>query len=250
MIKKRIIIVAIFVLILIICFAASQLSRINERRNATDDKYSELFGDETTVTEAEETTAEDEPYVSPLYEIYEKNNDFVGKLTVEGTNIDYPVMQTAGDPEYYLRRDFYKEDDVHGVPFADAKCKIGECDNLIIYGHNMYDGTMFAELEKFTDAEFSKNGIIRFETLDGVSEYKVISVFTIGEDEIDMFPYHTMTYFDNPYYRPDDYVGQANYYAIWNDGDSVEDDAKLLTLSTCEYSHYNGRLVVIAKKIG
>ena len=81
--------------------------------------------------------------------VYEKNNDLVGWIKIKNTNIDYPVMQTKKDSEYYLHRYFEKKSDVNGRPFLDAKCDIDELKgNLMVYGHHMKSGLMFAHLEE------------------------------------------------------------------------------------------------------
>lgn len=74
--------------------------------------------------------------------IFEQNNDFFGWLQIEGTAVDYPVMHTPEDPEYYLRKNFDGDYSVSGVPFITSECYEG-CGNYIIYGHNMKNGSMF-----------------------------------------------------------------------------------------------------------
>lgn len=84
--------------------------------------------------------------ILPQYRsLYEQNPDFIGWLSIEGTKIDYPVMQTKDDPEYYLRQNFNREDDRSGTPFADYRCDIlpYRSFNTIIYGHRTSDGSMF-----------------------------------------------------------------------------------------------------------
>ena len=82
--------------------------------------------------------------------LYLENSDMVGWIQIEGTCIDYPVMQTPTDPTYYLKHDFEKNYTDYGCPFMQADCDaIAPSDNLIIYGHNMKDGSMFADLAKY-----------------------------------------------------------------------------------------------------
>ena len=83
---------------------------------------------------------------------------------MKNTKIDYPVMQTKKDSEYFLHRNFEKKSDVNGLPFLDAKCDIDELKgNLMVYGHHMKSGLMFAHLEDFEKADiFKKNYSIFF----------------------------------------------------------------------------------------
>lgn len=84
-----------------------------------------------------------------INELIAKNPDCVAWVRIDDTKIDYPIMQTKDNPEYYLRRNFKKEYSYTGTPFLDAACDMNEGVNLIVYGHNMRDGTMFADLLKY-----------------------------------------------------------------------------------------------------
>ena len=81
--------------------------------------------------------------------LYESNPDMVGWIMIEDTVINYPVVQTPDDPEYYLHRDFDGQDNARGCLFADVKCDVENSDNVIIYGHHMNDGSMFGELMNY-----------------------------------------------------------------------------------------------------
>ena len=94
--------------------------------------------------------------------MFKKNQDFVGWLTVDGTKIDYPVMHTPEDEEFYLRSDFEKKWSIEGTPFVAGKCDpLKPSDNVIIYGHNMNTGTLFGELTKFEDKDFYNNSVVK-----------------------------------------------------------------------------------------
>lgn len=90
---------------------------------------------------------------SPYAALKEQNPDFFGWISIEDTKINYPVMHTPDDPEYYLRRDFYGGYSQSGVPFLSASCYEG-CGNYLIYGHNMNNGTMFASLLSYADRDY------------------------------------------------------------------------------------------------
>ena len=102
----------------------------------------------------QETAPEPEKQAS-YQNLYWENTDMVGWILIEDTNIDYPVMQTPTDPTYYLKHDFEKNYTDYGCPFMQADCDaLCPSDNLIIYGHNMKDGSMFADLAKYRSKDF------------------------------------------------------------------------------------------------
>ena len=109
--------------------------------------------------------------------VKEENPDFYGWLSVPDTVIDYPVMHTPSVPERYLRRAFDGSYSTNGVPFLDGAC-YEDCGNLIIYGHHMEDGTMFADLLKYADQSFwQAHPVIRFDTTEEIAEYEVLAAF-------------------------------------------------------------------------
>ena len=112
-------------------------------------------------------------------DLYTANNDFIGWLTIPGTEIDYPVMHTPSDEEFYLKRDFNKEKSSSGTLFLAAKCDaLLPSDNVVIYGHNMKAGTMFHDLLKYeTEDYYKEHKTFRFDTLLGNYEYEVIAAF-------------------------------------------------------------------------
>lgn len=179
-----------------------------------------------------------------------KNDDFVGWLTVEGTNIDYPVMQTPEDEEYYLHRNFYKQYDYSGVPFCNAAADVERpSDNIVIYGHHMRAGTMFNHLTLFQDSEFyAKHKTFTFDTIYRTGTYEIIAVCLTHVNE-GAFKYWEVT---------DCTEDEFNEYVNWlaskslykTDGiDDVEYGDRLVTLSTCAYHTTNGRLIVVGKLI-
>lgn len=238
--KKILVIISVF-LICILTFSTFQLIRIHNDKEKTISQLEELK------SIIENTSNQTDAVNSRYLTLKEKNSDFVGWLTVDGTNIDYPVMQNANEPEFYLKHNFSKEDDRHGIPFASPSSEIPNGDNIIIFGHNMKDDTMFSELQKFISPEFcEENHSITFSTCTTSDIYDIIMVFKISESDAEKFPYYTYTSFDNT--TANKYLSAAAQYLIWSDNKKLGDDAKLLTLSTCEYTLNNGRLVIIAEK--
>ena len=86
----------------------------------------------------------------------EKNPDFAGWLRIPDTKIDYPVMHTPDDMQYYIRRDFYGESSVSGTPFIGDFCST-DSGSMIIYAHNMKNGTLFGELDEYESEDYRKS---------------------------------------------------------------------------------------------
>lgn len=196
----------------------------------------------------EETTPE--PTISEKYlGVYQQNSDFVGWLTIEGTDIDYPVMQTPQEPDYYLKRGFDGSYSRYGVPYMQSNCVIGTSDNLIIYGHNMNNGTMFADLCEYEQEEFyQEHKTVRFDTLYEEAEYEIIAAFKTVAYSDSGFAYHHFVHADDQT-EFDSYVSRCRELSLYDTGVSAQYGDQLLTLSTCEYSRTDGRMVIVAKKI-
>lgn len=127
----------------------------------------------------------------PQYQaLYAQNSDLAGWIQIDGTNINYPVMQSKHDPDFYLKHNFEKADSPHGCPYVQANCDLQTpSDNILVYGHNMKDGTMFSDLLQYKRESFwEQHRIIRFDTMTAQAEYTVMAVFR-GEAE-DLFAYY------------------------------------------------------------
>jgi sortase, srtB family len=184
---------------------------------------------------------------NPYEELPEQNPDFVGWIKIDGTRIDYPVMQSEDDPNYYLHHSFEKEYSRFGVPYVDANCVLGESNNLIIYGHHMNDGSMFASLLKYEDAEFRlEHQAIEFDTVSERGKYIVLAAFDYdtNNEEFNYTHYSNMNEAEF-----EEYMREVKNRSIYDTSVTAEYGDELLTLSTCEYSHKNGRFVLVAKKV-
>lgn len=198
----------------------------------------------------QETASEPEKQAS-YQNLYWENTDMVGWIQIEGTNIDYPVMQTPADPTYYLKHDFEKNYTDYGCPFMQANCDaLAPSDNLIIYGHNMKDGSMFADLAKYRSKDFwQTHKTVWFDTELGSSAYEIFAVIhtTVQADDADAFPFYWFVDAASPEEFAD-YVSACQAQALYDTGISAEYGDKLLTLSTCDNITDNGRWLVIAKQ--
>ena len=192
-------------------------SELKEQQKEKEDFAAVSRIAEPTVT-AEQT--ETEPTEQPAAErniqaLIAENADCIGWLSIDGTNISYPVMHTPSDPQKYLRRNFYGKYSQSGVPFLDGRCDL-QSSNLIIYGHNMKNGTMFSDLKKFLNTDFlNAHRTVKFETADGVKTFTVTEVL------------------------------KTNTADPWYNRITCEDGRHLI-LSTCHGSGKDGRLLIIA----
>jgi len=190
------------------------------------------------------------PAVHPgLLALHGENPDCVGWIQIEGTVIDYPVMYHPMEENYYLHRDFYGEYSANGCLFLSELCSPQISDNLIIYGHHMNSGKMFAALDQYKNVQFYReHPLISYNTLQGEEIYQVIAVFCTPVYTNSDFPYYTFTKAEDAEdYQ--EYIEAVKGRSLYDTGISAVYGERLLTLSTCEYSQRNGRIVVVAKGI-
>ncbi len=222
------------------------------KQNEVYDNLAEIVEEDSPEENEGITYSEDKDYLAEYYELYQQNNDMVGWIKVEDTNINYPVMQSIDEPNFYLKHKFDKTYSAYGCPYVQENCDVQKpSDNIIIYGHHMNDGSMFTGLMKFTDKSFWENHkTIEFDTLTDRNQYEVIAVFktVVYTDSEDSFKYYEFTDAENEE-EFDEYVAKCKELSLYDTGVTAEYGDKLISLSTCEYSHNNGRLVVVAKRV-
>ena len=182
--------------------------------------------------------------------LYEMNRDMVGWIKIEGTAIDYPVVQTPTKPNFYLRRNFYKETATCGTIYVREACNVNmPSDNVTVYGHNMRNGTMFADLHKFKNKSFwEEHRYVRFDTLHEERTYEIFSVFRTTADLTKGFTYHIYDTFATEA-AFNEFVSTCKNIDFYETGVKPAFGDKLLTLSTCDKSIEEGRLVVVCRRI-
>lgn len=192
-----------------------------------------------------------EPVMLPEFrELYERNSDIVGWLKIDGTRIEYPVMQNPQDAEYYLNHDFDKKENKGGLPFLDAHSRANGSDTLLIHGHHMKSGWMFKDLMKYKNESFYKeHATFQFSSLYEKEEYEIVSVILseVYRKSDDVFKYYQIENTNTPA-EFDSYVQNIKKLALYDTGVTAQYGDKLIVLSTCEYSTENGRLAVVARK--
>lgn len=206
-------------------------------------KQEKVFDDAVSVVETESNNSDEK--LNKYMKLKSKNADFIGWINIDDTNINYPVMQSSTE-NFYLKRNFNKEYSDYGTPYISENCDIDNSDNLIIYAHNMKNHQMFGDLEKYKSKDFyNSHKYIQFDTLSTQGTYEIVFVFKTTDNDFD---YQNYTEFTNEE-QFNTFMDKCKSLSLYNtETNSVYGD-RLITLSTCEYSQNNGRLVVIAKQI-
>lgn len=263
--KKLLFTVTVILLVIAFSVSAFMVGKYVIEGKKSEDRFAELAQQASAaatteapteatkaVTEATEaTTAPTEPKMIAGYEeIYNQNNDLVGWIKLEGTRLNYPVMQTPDDPNYYLYRDFDKKDSTRGSIYAWGDADINmPSDNITIFGHNMADGSMFNCLGAYTSKHaWENNPLIIFDTLYEYHTYKIFAVFKTSANVGQGFSYHKFVDAANEE-EFNDFVAKCKDLSFYDTGITPVYGDKLIALSTCEYTLDNGRLVVCAVRI-
>lgn len=223
----------------------------------------------TAPPETETTVTETEPpplvVLENMEQLVEMNPDVAGWITVANTNIDNVVLQTT-DNDYYMDKDFYGNRNIAGQVFVDYRCVINDynnkqSNNIIVYGHNQADGTMFGTLKKYkikkqSTGNFSfyqQNPTFKFSNLYEEYTYKIIAIFVIEVE-----PRHTRDGVIFDYHNYIKFAGERNFdkfkenilkRTAVNTGVDFDENDKFMTLSTCSNEFEPSRLVVIGRRV-
>ncbi len=206
---------------------------------------------EPEITDPEAPPEPTQPQPLPEYaEVSALNPDMVGWLAIEGTRINYPVMHAPEQVDKYLHRDFYGKYSSHGCLYIREACSVDPpTENITVYGHNMKDGSMFADLLDYSSKSFwEDHRYITFDTLMERGIYEIFAVFrttaTVGQG----FAYHRFVSGEDPgEFRQ--YVETCQKMSLYDTAVTPEYGTTLITLSTCEYTQENGRFVVVARRV-
>lgn len=190
-------------------------------------------------------------------EYYEKNNDFVGWIKIDGTNVDYPVVQ-GSDNDYYLRHNFEREYESRGTIFMDMNSSAQlEYSNTVIHGHNWLDETVFSQLPQYSDIEYYReHPVIEYNTRTEMHKWKIFAVFitTADPDEDNGYVFNYV-YPDMSGANYDGYMQELEKRTLYRTGVDVREGDKLLTLSTCtrevDTDSYRAdcRIVIVARMV-
>lgn len=223
--------------------AYGALSQRKEALLASQQDAERAEGSETG-KDAQEKSLRLEAYA----QLAQENPHMAGWISIPGTDIDYPVMYTPDDPEYYLRRAFDGSYAVSGSIFVGEGCA-PDGNHVILYGHRMDDGSMFAGLMNYAQEKYGKEHLtIQYDTLEKEGDYQVVGVFysqVFSQEDQDVFRYYQYTDLSDPE-EFQEYVEQVKAVSLYETGVVPSFGDRLLTLSTCSYHTEEGRFVVVA----
>ena len=266
--KKALYIIVIMILIIAFCVSAFLVARYVLEGKKQADRYEDLANIKnqaqtsvpTQATKPSVTTEPSKPGFEVISdptveggilldyaELHEMNPDMAGWIKIEGTKVDYPVMQTStNNKDFYLKRDFDKQDSVRGSIYAREECDLDKpSDNITIYGHNMADGSMFHSLMSYTEkSAWDYNSLIFFDTLKERHIYKIFAVFKTSANAGKGFSYHQFVDAQNET-EFNDFVTNCKNLSFYDTGITPKYGDKIICLSTCEYTLNNGRLAAV-----
>ena len=240
--KTNIPIIILMIFFIILLFFSGTKIVIWYMNNQNNKKISDEISKFVTV---DETKEDDEKYVVDFEKLKEKNSDIVAWLKVNGTNIETTVVKTTNN-DYYLTHNFNKEYNSAGWIFADYKNKVdGTDENLVIYGHNMRDDSMFGSLKWVINEDWYNNEDNKYITLITENETQVYEVFSVYQNEKE--DYYIQTNFNtekefNTFAQTIKKRSKKDFNVDVNKEDNI------LTLSTCANNN-KYRVVLHAKKI-
>ena len=204
-----------------------------------------------TAEPTSDVQSQDQDKLAELAILHEQNPDLAGWIRIEDTVVDYPVMFTPEDGEKYIYADFKGKFNKAGLPFIEDDCSMEpESDNIIIYGHNMKNGSMFASLMDYEKKKYwEEHPIISFSTLSEEREYEIVAAFydKVYYEHETCFKFYQFINAENEAHFEEAY----DYYkkkALYDTGVTAEYGDRLLTLVTCAYHIENGRFVVVARE--
>lgn len=230
---------------LIVAFSLFQIGRINYQKNSAI-KLTESLRNYINIEVVKDSNGNDENWFEVDFEGLKKiNPDTCGWIKVNGVNISFPVVKT-GNNDFYLKHSFDKTYNPCGWIFADYKNKLDGTDkNIIIYGHNRRDGTMFSPMTEILNSNWydnEENRIINFITENGTEEYEVFSIYQTNVED-----YYIQTNFNS---TKDylDFLNTLKSRSTKDFGVSLTAKDQILTISTCG-KESKLRVVLHAKKV-
>lgn len=209
---------------------------------------SEAASPEVTASPAPTPT----PVENPYKDSFSANEDMAAWLQIPGTVIDYPVMWTPKDENYYLKRGFDGQSNSNGCLILDTdSCLNPLTTNLIIHGHNMKSGAMFGTLANYAKEDYYKDhkNIILY-TEECQRNYEVIAVFRsqVYKKTDEVFKFYKFFQADTEE-EFDDFYQNIKALSLYDTGVTASFGDNFLTLSTCTYHVKYGRFVVVAKEV-
>ncbi|MDU2292047.1 MAG: class B sortase [Clostridium celatum] len=224
-----------FLLFIIIIICLTTILNKNYKYNKSNKAYQEIRGVINSLEYSDEVDIKDNKLkaINPEYKFW---------INIPNTVIDYPVVK-GSDNEFYLKNNFYKKDDIGGAIFIDCENNILKDKNLILYGHNMRNGSMFSDINKFKEKEFFDEGKILINKDNRNYYYEVFSVFVEKSENIIL-----KNSFDNND-EFNDYINNLKEKSMYNKENKINEISSIITLYTCSYEFDGARTIVSASLV-
>lgn len=181
-------------------------------------------------------------------ELYAQNPHVVGTLEMD-PDISLPVVQW--DNSFYMDHDFDGNEDVAGTLFVDSRNSLDpQDDHILIYGHNMKDGSMFGSLNNYRNVGFLRNTVcIEFNTIYGDAQYVPFALFdaSMTKDDPNYFKLIRLNFSEEQPF--DAFLADVQSRSLFNIPVDVNENDQLLSLVTCSYSMDNGRFIIMCRKL-
>lgn len=188
----------------------------------------EAEGDNKTISENQE-------------ELKSINSNYEMWIQIPNTEINYPIVQ-AEDNEYYLKHNFKNESNMSGTIFVDYRNNIDEDKNIIVYGHNMRNGTMFNNITKFKeDSFFNSNDTINIIRNNILYQYEIFSIYVEDESKVSL----EIEFTDNDAFV--NYALNEASKSMYNKNIIITEEDKIITLVTCSYEYTGARTILVGK---
>lgn len=187
---------------------------------------------------------------SPIWELQKQNPDCIGIVEIPDTAIYYPVLYSKEEDGYfYVNRNFHKEPEGRGSIFMDHRCDYEKPSaNLILYGHRMRNGQMFADLKRYKDKKYwQEHPYVYYTNERGTGAYRIFAVYLSYDPEV-MDEYqnkYQMNFLDGTDEEKAEFVKAVKSWSFYNTGLTPEADSEFITLRTCDYAVDNGRISVV-----
>lgn len=237
---KKVKIIVNIVLIIVFLFSLYKIGY----KYVSDKKAKDIYSELQDIKENLQDNESEENSLEEVLDLSYLNEDYCGWITIENTNIDYPILQ-GEDNDYYLHKDINQEYLEAGSIILDYRNDKFNDKNTIIYGHSMKNNTMFGQLKYFKDGDFfNANKYIRIISPEGeILKYEIFSVYTTDISD----NYIVTSFSSDEEYR--NFLDKICNKSLFEVNIDIATEDKIITLSTCSYEYENARTVIHGKLI-
>lgn len=238
--------IANVLLVCILVFSSFQITEKVIDYQKSEKLYSEIYD---IVADSEKNIIGSDSNIEDTTDVYDKmkeiNSDYKFWVEVENTNISYPVVQGT-DNNHYLHYDFNNQKNSSGTIFMDTSNYFDYDNNIVLYGHNMRNKTMFNNVTLFKQKDFfNQNNKIKIKYTEDNKEY-IYEVFSAYHTD-NSFDYNRVIFDEN--YTFNDFINDIKKKSKFKSNLEVSEDDKIITLSTCSYEFKGAKTTIHAKLI-